>query len=486
MPGAQNGSSGYRTVRSRTRAPPSRHPAHEGEETNVRRTHALRSAIAAITSISIVLGALLLGLAPSATAATPSLTDTTLTNPQVSGAVGVLTHGRLAERNGVSAFLYYQSWGSRPWASFREASTGTISNVSLSSTSVAINEWQDASVVLTAEGHLLVMSGTGPVFVREFQLSGSPLPTSATLVGTWTFGDADSRPGDMIQMASGAVSLVWHQQGDTGPQGYGIAYRAAAGSSWAQTYPVQFMPSWASKQVVVQHPADGSLWIFSSPDAWGRIGAMHLTEGASGLTLDWTNGSYLAPEMGAAAPDPENPWLAVAADPATGTIALAYQSADRRTFSTSPVVTGSKPAITRIGTSAVATTVVLPVYVERVSSMALSVRGASTWLAYRPIDEATLTFSDLYVSLHDGSTWQPAARLGTLAGSFERVSYATSAPELVARMADGQFHYFAEQPTSPTTTSTTLATTTTSSTTTTTAPAPTTVSSKSCKGRKCP
>ena len=447
----------------------------------MRSTNALRCAIAAIT---ILVSVPLMGLIPNAGATSTALTDSTLTNPGVSGTVGTLTRGRLAERNGVSAFLYYQSYGARPWAAFRDTATGAVSNVSLSSTSVTLTEWQDASVVLGVDGQLWVMSGSGPVFVRSFQLSGSPLPTTATLSGTWTFGDADSRSGDMIQLASGALSIVWHQQGDTGPQGYGVAYRAAGTATWSQTYPIKFMPSWASKQVAVQHPADGSVWVFSSPDAWGQIGAMHLTEGPSGLTLDWANGSYLAPDMGAAAPDPENPWLAAAADAGTGTIALAYQSADRKTFSSSPVVTGSKPAITRIGTSGVVSTVVLPDYVERVSSISLTVRGTAMWIAYRPIDQVTLSYSDLYVSQHDGTTWQPAIRLGTLATAFERVAYNTSGPELVARMSDGKFHYFAEA-TSSTTTTSTVSSTTTSSTTSTTSATSGSTTTKVCKSRRC-
>ncbi len=446
----------------------------------MRKTRALRCALALAVA---AVGAFPLATMQAADAGTPTVTDTTLTNPNVSGTVGSLTRGRLAERGGVSGFLYYQSWGSRPWAAFREASTGAISNVSLSPTSVAINEWQDASLVLTGNGHMVVMSGTGPLFVRDFQLSGAPLPTSATLVSTTTFGDADSRPGDLIQLASGALSVVWHQQGATGPQGYGVAYRHDPSSPWTQSGLVQFMPSYASKQVAVQHPADGSVWVFSSPDAWGRIGAMHLTETAAGLALDWANGSYLTPEMGPAAPDPENPWLAVAADTSTGAIALAYQSADRRIFSTSPVVTGSKPAVTRIGADGVVSTIVLPVFVERVSSLSLAVQGGATWLGYRPIDEATLRFRDLHLAVHDGSSWQPAVRLGTLASDFERVSYATAIPEIVARMADGSFHYFAPQPTASPTTSTTVSSTTTSSTTTTTA-APTT-STKACKSKRC-
>lgn len=449
----------------------------------MRRSRALRCALALVVA---ALAAVPLATMQAADAGTPTVTDTTLANPNVSGTVGTLTRGRLAERGNVSGFLYYQSWGSRPWAAFRDASTGAISNVSLSATSVAINEWQDASLVLTGDDHLVVLSGSGPVFVRDFQLSGTPLPTSATLVSTTTFGDGDSRTGDLIQLASGAVAAVWHQQGATGPQGYAFAYRHDPGSAWTQSGLVQFMPSAASKQAAVQHPADGSVWVFSSPDAWGRIGAMHLTETATGLTLDWTNATYLTPEMGAAAPDQENPWLAVAADPSTGTVALAYQSADRRMYATSPVVTGSKPAVTRIGAGGVLSTIVLPVFVERVSSLSLAVQGGSTWLGYRPIDEATLTFRDLYLSVHDGSSWQPAVRLGTLAGNFERIGYATTIPELVARMADGSFHYFAPQATTSPTTSTTVSSTTTTSTmstTTTTAPART--STKTCKSKRC-
>lgn len=450
----------------------------------MRRTTALRTAVAAM---SVAIGTMVLASMSPAEASAPAVTDTTLTNPSASGTLASLTKGRLAERGGVSAFLYQQTWGARPWVTFHESSSGATTNVALSSTSVSISEWQDASLALTGDDRLVVLSGAGPVHIREFELSGAPLPTAATLVRTTVLGDADSRPGDLIGLRSGALVAVWHQQGDAGPQGYSVAHQPEAGAVWSITPIPAFMPSYASKQVVAQHPADDSIWVFTSPDAWGRIGVVHLTEGPNGIVVDGTDDSFLAPEDGAAAPDPENPWLSVASDAATGTLALAYQSADRRIFSTAPVVTGSKPAVTRISASGATSTIVLPTYVERVSSLTVSVAGGTTWLAHRPVDAATLQFDDLHLAVHDGIDWHPSIRLGQLAGAYERVAATGSAHTVAARLSDGRFHYFTDATSgSPTSSSTTtvLTSTTITSTTSTTA-APTEPTKKPCKGKRC-
>lgn len=369
-----------------------------------------------------------------------SWTDTTLTAPG-GAALSTLGRGKQTEWGAVSAVLDTVSYSGQQGVYFRDSSSGASSFVTLPVDTTA--GWTNANYVMTSASDLWIGSGDGPIYLRHYTFSGSPLPTSATLVSSQIFGDTDSRHGDVTVLASGAVVLVWHQQGQTGAQGQYIAYGRSGGGSWQVIGPLQFMPSAASKQVVAQHPADKSVWVFSDPDAWAAIGAIHLTEGTSGLSLDWANGTYInTSAYGELGPDPENPDLAVAPDPSTNTLALAYQDDHRYMFSTNPVVTGSYVAVDRITAAGAMSWTELQVYVERVSSIGLVVAPGQTWLVYRPINQSTLTFSELYANCFCNGAWQTAADLGTLAGSYERVGYGVSRVEVSANMSDGNLHFF--------------------------------------------
>ena len=367
--------------------------------------------------------------------------DQILSNPAVPDDL-VLLGTRMAEQGSISALLYREQFSHKPWASFRDTSSGSVSNVSLPVAQVSSNEWDGASYVLTSQHELWVLSGSGPVYVRHYQLTGTPLPTLATLVSTTTFGDADSRAGDLVLLASGGMLGVWHQQGALGPQGQGIAYRSPSGS-WSTIYPLQFMPTKSSRQTVAQQPADGSIWVFSDPDSWHAVGAIHLTEDPSGIKVDWTDGTFInVPKDGDFGPDPERPDVVAAADASTGTIALAYQSNVRKVFSSAPWVVGSYVAVARIAADGAKSFTSLPVYVERISELGLVVRPGETWLAYRPVDAATLTYDHLYVSRYASESWGLSTPLGTLYTPYEGLTSGVSRATFVGRLADGKLHEF--------------------------------------------
>jgi hypothetical protein len=373
------------------------------------------------------------------------LTDQVVSNPAVSdGLVLFLGSSRMAESGTLSVLLYREELSAKPWARFRDSSSGATSNVALPVAQPSTREWFNARYILTDQRELWVFSGGGPVLVRRYQLSGTPLPTSASLISTDTFGDADSRAGDFIQLASGGLLAVWHQQGQSGaPQGQGIAYRSPSGA-WTTIYPLQFIQTNSAWQAVAQHPADGSIWVFSDCDGCAVIGAIHLTEDASGIRVDWTDGTFIDErEDGDNGPDPEIPVLVAAPDASTGTIALAYQSNHRTTFSYSPFVTGSHVAVARIAADGAKSFIALPVYVERISDIALVVRPGETWLAYRPVDQMTLAYDRLYVSKYSSGSWGPPAFLGTLYTPYETVTSGIGRSEFAARLADGKLHWFA-------------------------------------------
>jgi hypothetical protein len=203
------------------------------------------------------------------------------------------------------------------------------------------------------------------------------------------------------------------------------------------------MPSNSSKQVLVQHPADDSLWLFSDPDAWAATGAAHFTETGSGLAVDWTNATYLSKNvLGEVGPEGENPDLAVAANPAAATIDVAFEDANIKFFSTDPAVKGAYVTLAHIPASGPATFDVLPTYVERISGLALSIVGSDTWLSYRPVDAATLTWDQLYSSRLTAGTWSAAVRLGRLSSAYQPLTYTSGGPLVAARLADGAVHVF--------------------------------------------
>ncbi|HEX9711236.1 MAG TPA: hypothetical protein VGB52_01630 [Actinomycetota bacterium] len=362
-----------------------------------------------------------------------TVTDLALTNTAVSDDLAPLGRARMAERGSLSLMLYETRFGHEPWLFARDRSSGTANHIKLPYDSLL--GWTDASYVLTPSDDLWIFSGSGPMYMRRFKLSGSP-PSSASFVSTTTFGDSESRPGNMIQLAGGGLVAVWHRQSTTAQ--HGIAYRAPSSSSW-QTMTFSFIPTRASKDILVQHPADGSIWLFNSPDAWSSIGAAHLTETTSGLRLDWSEAAFIDSRYGEFDADPENPDLAAAADPSTGEIVLAYQSAKRTIFG--GTVAGSYPAVARILPDGGKSFVHLPIYVERISRLGLVVRPGSVWLIHRPIDTADLSFDDLYISRLSSGSWSTKL-LGSVFAMYERVGYGISRVEFSARLSDGRIHTF--------------------------------------------
>lgn len=365
---------------------------------------------------------------------------TTIRNPAVNDDLLISGRGQIASLGSLSVLLYQEQWSHKPWAYVRDAHTGAATHVALPVTQPAGRDWSYASWGLTSPQDLWVFSGGGPVHARHYRLTGSSLPTSAALIGETSFGDTDSRAQDVTVLASGAVVGVWHQQGQLGPEGQFVAYRSAAGG-WSTTQLPYFIPTASSTQAVVQHPVDGSLWVFSNADAWSAIGVAHLTEVTGGLRVDWTDGTFLSAADGAYDPDPEMPDVVAVPDPSTGTVAVAYQSAVRQRFTLDGrAMNGSHVAVARVDTAGAKSFLSLPIYTERSSPLGLVVPPGETWLAYRPVDAADLTCDDLHVAVHRGGAWETPQLLGTLWAPYDQMAYGTGRAEFVARLQDGALH----------------------------------------------
>ena len=388
----------------------------------------------ASTSVTVSVG--------SSSSTSTTTGDVVLNDPKALNPLQLLGRGRAAEWGTVGALLYWETSTSRNAVFFRDASTGASSYVDLPSSSSS--GWSDAAYTMTSATDLWVFGGNGPMVLRHYQLAGGGVPTSASLLTAQTLGDTDSRPGDLVRLASGAVVAEWHQQGATGPEGMWVAYAKATGTAQVLG-PYTFAMTRASKQVLAQHPADGSVWLFTEADSSGTVATATFTESAGALSLRSTDGAFLnVTKYGYDGPDSENPDLAVAPDASTGTLVLAYQDAHRTMFQTSPtVVTGSFVSLARIPATGTPSFSQLPVYVERISSLAVVVQPGAVWLAYRPIDTTTMTYDHLWWNVQRNGAWGTAVELGQLATPMERLSFGISRPTVSTQMADGLLHVFA-------------------------------------------
>lgn len=376
------------------------------------------------------------------TTSTTTGADITLADPAATHGLALLGRGRSASWGDVTGTLYWESNTTRRAIMLRASSTGETAYVDLP----VDNEvgWTRAAYLMTSGNDLWVFGGNGPMALRHFQLTGDGVPTVATLVSDQVFGDSDSRQGDFVRLSSGALLLSWMQQGASGPQGQWLAYQAAGSAGFQVTGPLQFVRTKASKAVLVQHPADGSIWLFSDPDAWGAIAAAHLSESGGALRVDWTDATWInSTTYGAMGPDPENPDLAAAVDLSNDTIVLAYQGAQRKTFTSGTGnATGSFPVIARIPSSGTPAFAQLPTYVERISSLGLTVRNGDVRLTYRPVDGATATFDKVNSSLMRDGSWQSATALGQMYTAWESLSTPSDSMQTCTRMNDGRLHLF--------------------------------------------
>lgn len=412
----------------------------------MRRTHALRSAIAAIIILAGIASTTAVAGLPSAGASgntAGALTDTTVTNPDLPDGVASLGQGRIAEGGGRSYMLYAARFTNAPWVLVRDESNGDTSHIALPAGTTGGTAWARADLAV-AGGDMWILSGAGPVYLRHYRLSGSPLPNTATVVAEHLLGNSDSRAGALTALASGNAVGVWHQQAATTPHGLNFVH-VTPGGVVRTTGPVSIATR-SSTQAIAQHPADQSVWVFSSADAGGAIAAVHLSEQSTGLGVDWVNSSYISEgRHGTLGPDPEAPDVEVAVDSVNGAITVAYQSAERRVFSTQPWIVGSQVAVARVRADASISFLALPDYVERISAIGLVVEENETWLAYRPIAD-DLTFDTLYARRHDGSAWGEPVVLGKLGDPRAMVYFGRSVVNLGGPMADNLVHLFVAGP----------------------------------------
>lgn len=350
-----------------------------------------------------------------------------------------LGQGPMPTHGDVSGVLYRDRWTGQKSVHLRNIAVGSDRYLPLQT---GTGGWDNARAAMTSPSDLWVLGGFQSLVLRHFHLGGTEdgLPTEANLVKEYDLEGSDSFVGDLAVLASGGVVPVWRELGDT--QVLRIGYVRPDGTR-APTLDLDFMPVYSSKQVAAQHPADGGVWVFGNADSYSNIGAVRLHEEEGRLIVDWTDPYFIGSEVGTFDVDPENPRLAVAQDPAAGTLALAYPSADRLVYSTDPWVVASTVAVARIGPDGATTFAATPFRSERVAHLGLVVTPEVMWLAFRPVDPEALSHEEIHVSRYASGTWSTPANLGTTVGSYTPVTYGLGRPEFALHLDTGGLHRFA-------------------------------------------
>lgn len=411
-----------------------------------------------------------------------TVTNHIVMNPAVDERLLPWGSGKIASFGGLSAFLY-RTESSGDWIYLYDG-VGNETHIPLPDR-FDLNDRANGEYVLTSPTDLWLWSGVlGRAALRHYRLvkSGrSPLPERAERASITAVGDEATRPGALLKLASGGIMAGWHQfryhpdrRLDIGfvyvnPKG-GITTNYPISSPGNEGTPV------ATRWAMAQHPVDGSIWAFIKRDSYHEISALHLTETAEGITLDWIKTDFIGRKDGRYEPEGEYPYLAAVVDSGDGTIVLAYQNNRSEmlyvTDGDGNVLNGtcrhlavgrldpyffakrSSVSTVRVAADGEKTFRDFPALVERTHEFGLSLSGG-LWVLYRRIDCETTTYetlqlrSDVMLRHHDGR-WSEPLILGRLDArkDYYGASLFSSPyrPHFLMRLDDGLLHLFEATP----------------------------------------
>ncbi|EHP85169.1 hypothetical protein GeomeDRAFT_2680 [Geobacter metallireducens RCH3] len=401
-----------------------------------------------------------------------------ITNSATNGQLLPWGTGRIASFGEVSAFLY-RTESSGDWLYMYDGS-GNESHIPLPDR-IDLNDRANTEYLLASPTDLWIWSGVlGQAALRHYRLltnGRSRLPDKAVRVSITKVGDEETRPGALLKLASGGIIAVWHQfryhldrRLDMGfayvnPKG-GITTNYPISAPGREGTPV------ATRWAMAQHPADGSIWAFFKRDSYHEISALHLTETAKGIKLDWVKTDFIGRNDGIHEPEGEYPYLTAVADSGNNSIALAYQNKRSEilyaTDGDGNLMNGScgqslsqrmEPyffakrslvSIVRITADGRKAFQDFPGLVERTQEFGLSVADR-LWVLYRRIDCETSNYEmlqrqgEVMLRYNDGA-WSEPLILGKL--DVEKEYYGASLfsspyqPHFLMRLNDGKLHLF--------------------------------------------
>jgi hypothetical protein len=369
--------------------------------------------------------------------------------------------GRMTEYNGTRAMIYSQGFTGQKWL-YLWTDAGEESWLYLPG--LDNDMIFNGEYVFTAANEFWLFSSNGspafgvqgaPAVARRYQLSGNgSLPNTAVLAETQSFGDQSTAAGSLIRLQSGALVAAWYSMpinSTVKTATVNFAYRGINGV-WtvpANNISVDAWPNHWHRLTLAQHPVDGGIWAFSKGDGFEEIWAVHMTETADGLSFDWVNNQFISQTLdGLDGPEGELPSLVAIPDSFKGKLLLAYQNHDFKIFSASPFVKGAKVSIARIDAGGSRDFIRFPAYVERVHGLGgIVVKPDALWLAYRPIDQSTFAYNDVYANHYSLDTWENPQFIGTTYtnGNLHNralMAYGTDRAQFAISLGDYNIHLF--------------------------------------------
>src|SRR5216683_739488 len=350
-----------------------------------------------------------------------------------------------------SAVIYQKSnmYSTRDtWVHVNDSDTGVNSNFLLhSNPGYSQIETDYLFISATELWTLSYDSGSnGKLLVSQYQLNGTP-PTSATLVSTKSLGDNYSVGMSMVLLKSGAIVATWSDMSlfgcatgscYTGDLIAGYAYRSSTGA-WIVNTPATLASSggvyvpWGTRMALAQHPADSSVWLLVKEDTSSAIEALHFTESASGLSLDWVNASFISQTVdGKNGPEGEFPYLVAVPDPTRNAILLGYQDEQYQfvfvdplygSMSNNMLLKQAYVSIAQIGPDASKSFISFPYQTERITLFGMSVLSDGTlWVSYQPISSQTFTWNEVFASSYQSGAWSAPALVGLDYNNYNQAS----------------------------------------------------------------
>lgn len=405
-----------------------------------------------------------------------------ITNPVATGRLLPWGSGRIASSGRLSAFLY-RTETSGDWLYLYD-DAGNESHILLPDR-FDLNYRANAEYILTSPTDLWLWSGVlGRAALRHYRMQKSgrrPLPDRAERVSITNVGDEETRPGALLKLASGGILAGWHQfrYHPNRRLDVGFVYVSPKGeitTSYPISIPGDEGTPVATRWTMAQHPTDGSIWAFFKRDSYHEISALHLTETARGVKLDWVKTNFIGRNDGWHEPEGEYPYLVAVADSVNNTIVLAYQNNRSEimyvTDGDGNLMSGSctqgsylrmEPyffakrslvSIMRVTADGRKSFQDFPGFVERTQEFGLSLTDR-IWVLYRRIDCETSNYEmlqrqgEVVLSYFDGE-WSKPLILGKL--DTEKEYYAASLftspyqPHFLMRLDDGLLHLFEAKP----------------------------------------
>ncbi len=304
---------------------------------------------------------------------------------------------------------------------------------------VVVGQVSDGSTLTTLTTWINTSHG---VEVDQYNLS----PTPATQSQQYTLGTANSQPSGIIGLPSGAIVAAWYENASTGDGHIDFRFGYLKNGTWTtlNVSAPQSTPSTLKVRMGIALHPDGTIWAFFKHDGFSEIGAIHLQEGASSLSLLAVNSIYITQASdGINGPNSEYPFLALAPDASTNSLLLAYQRNEEHVFQNSPFLKGATLAIQRISTSGTHTLVnTLPQWVERVSPFSLSLAGGIIQIAFPVIDQVALNVNSLLLGTLTASTWTYTPFLSGILSPPNQTWFTnrTDRVELIIGTTDGKLH----------------------------------------------